>query len=297
VIRDIAGRQNHSIRLVRKLRKKKHRRERGLLVCEGMDLLRAAVDAGADVREVLVRKDLVRALPSTLLEKAASAPSGESDAATVDIGLCEAETLEQAGSLGGGVDVIFVCGEPVWHLADVPMATGVTFFLDGVGDPGNVGTVVRSALAFGLSAVICSPGTADPYGPKAMRAGMGAQFALPVVLEVSSADLKARLEALGAGEGPVPQVWVADPHAGDDIRKAQFRPGTIIVLGGERSGPGSEWRGSRRVTIPQPRFESINVAMAGTIFAYECWRASRPGAGGNRRSGSLVSSARKKEPS
>jgi tRNA G18 (ribose-2'-O)-methylase SpoU len=204
VIRDIAGRQNHSVKLARKLQKKKHRRERGLLVGEGMDLLRAAVEAGADLREVLVRKDLVKSLPAEL--------------AGVDIGVCDAETLEYASSLGGGVDVMFLCGEPQWSLADVPLGERLTFFLDGVGDPGNVGTVVRSAVAFGAGGVICSPGTADPYGPKAMRAGMGAQFSLPVVTEVMPRDLWARFAALAQGGHKAPEVWVADPHEGDDVQ-------------------------------------------------------------------------------
>jgi TrmH family RNA methyltransferase len=273
VIRDIAGRQNHTVKLARKLQKKKHRRERGLLVCEGMDLLRAAVEAGAQVRDVLVRRDLVSELPTELLDRAAASGSG---GATVDVGICDEETLGYAGSLGGGIDVIFICGEPAWNLADLAMAEGVTFFLDGVGDPGNVGTIVRSALAFGLAGVVCSPGTADPYSPKAMRAGMGAQFTLPVVTEVSPADLRARLQAAAERGGTVPRIWVADPHQGDDVRSATPGPGTLVVLGAERTGPGSGWADARRVTIPQLRFESINVAMAGTIFAYETGRGSRP---------------------
>jgi TrmH family RNA methyltransferase len=277
VIRDIAGRQNHSVKLAHKLLKKKHRRERGLLVCEGMDLLRAAVDAGADVREVLVRRDLVSDLPGLLAKEASSPGEGEG---TVGIGICDAETLEYASSLGGGVDVIFICGDPAWSLSDIATGEGVTFFLDGVGDPGNVGTLVRSALAFGLAGVICSPGTADPYGPKAMRAGMGAQFTLPVATEVSSSDLRARLEAAAERGDAVPDVWVADPHMGDDISSAQLGAGTVVVLGAERTGPGSGWADARRVTIPQQRFESINVAMAGTIFAYESCLASRRAPGG-----------------
>jgi len=269
VIRDIAGRQNHSIRLARKLLKKKHRRERGLLVCEGMDLLWAAAEAGAVVREILVRRDLIGALPSGLVETAATHDSMDP---AVDIGLCDQETLEYASALGGGVDVIFVCEEPVWSLADVPLAEEVTFFLSGVGDPGNVGTIIRSALAFGLAGVVCSPGTADPFGPKAMRAGMGAQFALPVVVEVSPSDLQAHIQAAQArGENAI-DIWVADAHQGEDVRTLTPRAGTVVVLGGERSGPGSEWALARRVTIPQTRFESLNVAMAGTILAYECQR-------------------------
>ena len=276
MIREIAGRQNHSVKLARKLQKKKHRRERGLLVGEGMDLLRAAVEAGADVRDVLVRSDLVADLPEELVERAraavpaATGPSGT----TVDVGVCDAETLDYVSSLGGAADVVFTCVEPVWSLADLPLGSEITFFLDGVGDPGNVGTLVRSLVAFGGAGLVCSPGTADPFGPKAMRAGMGAQFLLPVVTEVTASDLRARFAALEVRGDGTPEVVVADPHAGDDVHAVQIEGGVIVVLGSERTGAGGEWSDARRVCIAQSRFDSLNVAMAGTIIAYElCGRA------------------------
>ncbi len=140
--------------------------------------------------------------------------------------------------------------------------------------------MIRSALAFGAAGVVCSPGTADSYGPKAMRAGMGAQFLLPVVTEVSAADLGARFSAAAARGEAIPEVWVADPHGGDDLRSLPPAAGPLVVLGAERAGPGTEWADARRVTILQKGFESINVAMAGTIFAYEASRRVLEGAGG-----------------
>ena len=271
MIRDIAGRQNHSVKSARKLQKKKYRREWGLLVGEGMDLLRAAVDAGAVVRDVLVRRDLLEQIPPVLV---ATARESGGAAGVIDIGICDSETLDYASSLGGAADVVFTCTEPSWSLADLPLGSRMTLFLDEVGDPGNVGTLVRSLVAFGGGGLICSPGTADPFGPKAMRAGMGAQFLTPVVTEVSPADLRARMAVLEARAGVSPEVLVADPHAGDDLRVVMPRSGVVVVLGSERTGAGGEWSGARRVRIPQSRFDSLNVAMAGTIIAYELWRAA-----------------------
>ncbi|MFH0915891.1 MAG: RNA methyltransferase [bacterium] len=267
MIRDIAGRQNHSVKLARKLQKKKHRRERGLLVGEGMDLLRAAVDAGADVRDVLVRAELVAQLPPLLLQRAAL--SEHAGATGVDIGVCDEETLGYASSLGGSADVIFICPEPGWNLGDLDLGERVTVVLAGVGDPGNVGTLVRSCAAFRAGGVVCSPGTADPYGPKAMRGGMGAQFLVPIVTEVTAADLKARVDRHADAGGRRPEVLVADPHRGEDVRRLRLDGGALIILGAERSGPGVEWGFGRPVTIPQSRFDSLNVAMAGTILLYE----------------------------
>lgn len=278
MIRDIAGRHNHSVKLARKLQQKKHRREHGLMLCEGMDLLGAAVQAEAEIRDVLVRSDLVGELPRSLVESAAGEARAEE---TPNVGVCDQATLEHASSLGGAADVIFTCVQPRWSLVDLAMGEGTSFYLDGAGDPGNVGTIVRSAVAFGLSGVMCSVGTADPYSPKAMRAGMGAQFLLPVVVEVLAQDLQARMAVLRDKGLAVPEIVVADPHTGKDVRGAVGSRGLVVVLGSERSGPGEEWAEVPRVAIPQNRFESLNVAMAGTIIAYEIWRTEQAGAVGN----------------
>ena len=280
MIRDIAGRQNHTVKLARKLQKKKHRRERGLLVGEGMDLLLAALSGGADVREILIRRELLHELPAGLREQAAASkvqagagPDGDAGVGdALNIGICDQETLEYSSSLGGSADVIFICVQPEGHLADIELSRELVFFLDCVGDPGNVGTLIRSAVAFGLGGVICSPGTADPYSPKALRGGMGAQFSLPVVTEVEAADLQARIGSLVARGQTAPRVLIADSNGGRDVGEVPAAGGLVLVLGGERSGPVAQWKQAERVTIPQRRFDSLNVAMAGTVLAYELGR-------------------------
>jgi len=211
----------------------------------------------------------------------------------LDIGICNQETLDYASSLGGSADVIFICLQPEGRLADIDLSAGIVLFLDGVGDPGNIGTLCRSAVAFGLGGVICSPGSADPWSPKALRAGMGAQFSLPVVTEVGAADLQGRFGALAAKGNPAPHVLIADSSGGTDVTDIMGgttgesgkdrRQGILLVLGNERSGPSPEWETAewgpaQRVTIPQKRFDSLNVAMAGTVLAYELSRftARRP---------------------
>lgn len=261
MIRDIEGRRNHSVKLARRLQRKKYRRERALMVVEGLDLLCIAVEAGAEIGDVLVRRDVFPRVPEELRRRA--------EAGAVDIGLCTEETMGYASSLGGAADVIFTCRQPVWSLGDLTMEYGVTVYLDAVGDPGNVGTLMRSCVGFGALGLVSSPGTADPFSPKAMRAGMGAQFLLPVVTEVTQADIRARLEKLTAAAGRVPHILVADPHEGVDLREIRCRDGLLLVLGSERYGAGGEWAAYDRVSIPQARFDSLNVAMAGTILLYE----------------------------
>ena len=132
MIREIAGRQNHSVKLARKLQKKKHRRERGLFVAEGLDLLRIAVEAGADVREVLVRADFSASCRGALVERA--------EAGAIEIGICTEELWPCASSLGGAADVVFMCAEPGMGLADLDLGGGIIALPQEVGDPGNVGT-------------------------------------------------------------------------------------------------------------------------------------------------------------
>jgi TrmH family RNA methyltransferase len=280
VIRDIAGRNNHTVKLARKLQKKKHRRERGLLVGEGMDLLAAAVEAGAEIHHVLARRDLLDSLPASLRASAEGEKPGQGlGRESTDVGLCDQDTLDHASSLGGAADVVFICRQPSRGLAALPLGQRGVFYLEGVGDPGNVGTLCRSALAFGLAGLICSPGTADPYSPKALRAGMGAQFWLPVVTDVSPDDLRAHLAGVEGRGGGRPTLLVADPHRGEDARSlvtgARSGSAPIVILGDEREGPQDPWVGAGRVTIRQARFDSLNVAMAGTILAYEISRCSK----------------------
>jgi TrmH family RNA methyltransferase len=275
VLRTIAGRHNTSVKLARRLLKKKYRRERGLFLSEGLDLLRVAVEAGEQPVEVLVREDLVDALPSDLLEAARDDE--------LDVGVCTPETLSLASSLGGAVDVVAIFEAPELSLRDVSLTGGTTVFLAGLGDPGNVGTIIRAAVSFGAGGVICSPETADPFSPKAIRAGMGAQFVEPVVMDVTADQLEAKLAADARRGLPSPALLVADPR-GDlpahTLGAMVGEEGAVLIMGSERGHLPTLTRAAHHVVIPQAKFDSLNVAMAATILLYEI--AKREGAGGEQ---------------
>ncbi|HEX8086850.1 MAG TPA: RNA methyltransferase [Solirubrobacteraceae bacterium] len=126
----------------------------------------------------------------------------------------------------------------------------------GVGDPGNVGTILRSALAFGASSVAIGPDTADPFGPKAVRASMGAVFEVPVARFDKVAALPAPRVALVAREGDT------------------LGPGAAtFVVGAERDGlPREVVEACDRVAHIPIRSESLNAAMAATVALYEAVR-------------------------
>lgn len=149
----IESSQNEKLKLVRKLRDRKHREREGLFATEGEDLVEAGLAAGVQPRFVLVAAD-----------------SGlEGEEVRLDL-------LADFSSLGSGTRVI-----AVWPLSWTEQATDPSFYLHAVSDPGNVGTIIRTVDALVGSPVVLGPDCADPFSPKAVRASMGSIFSRPPV--------------------------------------------------------------------------------------------------------------------
>jgi TrmH family RNA methyltransferase len=143
-------------------------------------------------------------------------------------------------------------------------------YLHGLHDPGNVGTVLRSAQAFGASSVVLGPGTADPFSPKAVRASMGAVFVVPLVRADDPDALPGLKIALVPGEGPpLHELWricstprneIANPPNGD----------VTLLIGAERGGlPRDVIDAADHVAHIPIATDSLNAAMALTIALYE----------------------------
>jgi TrmH family RNA methyltransferase len=226
----ITSPQNEQLKEIRKLAGRKWRDKLRQFVAEGEDLLDAADAAGWTPLARLVAED--------------SGLEGEP---------VKPHLLAQISQLGSGTRAIGVYGQ---RWASEP-AGPLCLALWGVNDPGNVGTALRSALAFGAASVALGPGTADPYGHKAVRASMGALFSVPLARVRDVAELPGRTVALVAGEG------VALPDLeGDEPR--------TFVIGAEREGlPAGVVAACDEVAHIPIAFESLNAAMAGTIALYE----------------------------
>jgi TrmH family RNA methyltransferase len=135
-------------------------------------------------------------------------------------------------------------------------------YLHGVADPGNVGTILRSALAFGASSVALGPGCADPHGPKAVRASMGAIFAVALARAGAVEELPGERVGLAADA----QEPLRAPAHGEQRE-------LTLLIGSERNGLPAEVRGAceRLARIPIAS-ESLNAAMAATVALYEMTR-------------------------
>jgi TrmH family RNA methyltransferase len=226
----ITSPQNEQLKEVRKLAGRKWRDKLRQFVAEGEDLLEAADAAGWE--------------PLARLVAEGSGLDGEE---------VKPHLLAQISQLGSGTRALGVYGQ---RWAPEPVGP-LCLALWGVNDPGNVGTALRSALAFGATSVALGPGTADPYGHKAVRASMGALFSVPLARVRNPRELPGRRVALVAGQGvPLHEL------EGDEPR--------TYIVGAEREGlPAAVVAACDEVAHVPIAFESLNAAMAATVALYE----------------------------
>jgi TrmH family RNA methyltransferase len=185
-----------------------------------------------------------------------------------DVTDAELEALADTEHPQGVVAVI----EPRrWSLSDIRMAPGaVVLALDAVQDPGNVGTMLRTALGLGASGMIALKGTADLTNSKVIRAAMGATFRLPVA--TASQD-----EFVAWGRLQRVDIWVADAagETTDRLPRRDGRAPVALVVGNEGAGvsPSIDTAADRRIAIPlYSGVESLNAAVAAGILLYEITR-------------------------
>jgi RNA methyltransferase, TrmH family len=241
----ITSPHNEKLKEIRKLTARRRERERaGRFVAEGEDLLAAADAAGWHAAE-----------------RFCAAGSGLPGIEVAP------ELLAGVSGLGSGTRTLAVYSERWTESAIGPLCV----CLWGVGDPGNIGTVLRSAEAFGASCVALGPGCADPFGPKAVRASMGAVFSVPLARVRDASDLPGLRVALAAGQGvPLTGVW-EKTHAQDPIH-----PTVTLLVGAEREGLPAAVVAAADVIAHIPiRTHSLNAAMAATIALYETSRMAR----------------------
>ena len=231
------------------------------MVLEGEDLVEAGLAAGLMPVALLVDADRIDADDPRL---AATAQLDDRYAVDSDL-------LAKISTLGYAPRMIGVFPQPAPRdFRNVSMPPGLALWLGGVGDPGNVGTLIRTAAALGCDWVGLGPGSADPFGPKAVRAAMGATFNVPILEGVRGEDLatRDRIRIVAAVvQGGVP-YWQAD-----------LTSPCLIALGAERSGLAGALDAVEdvhdivRVTIPQDDgAESLNVAAAGAILLADARR-------------------------
>ena len=251
--------------LIRDLHRRRGRERRGLTLAEGVRLVEEALANGIAMRGAAVSP----ALEATTRGKALKAALLDRGVRVEEVSELELDALTDTEHPQGIAAVV----EPrPWTLADIRLTPGVTMLvLDGVQDPGNVGTMLRTALGLGAAGVVALKGTADLTNPKVVRGGMGATFRLPSV-PAAPEELVAWARLQRA------EIWVAaaggEAVSGLPARSAQ-RPPILLVMGNEGAGVGPimEAAADRRIGVSLTRgVESLNVAVAAGILLYEVTR-------------------------
>ena len=262
----ISSPDNDKIRLINKLSRKKYRDQQGKFVIEGINLVRAALSKGQCVELVLIADDFdyseianalavgvdyrnIYLIPRFLFEKISDAENGSGIIAVVNKSSYTLDNLDNLELCRG--DNILV--------------------LDRIQDPGNIGTMIRTAVAAGYSIVATIKGTADIYSPKVLRASAGMIFGVSVVELADAEEFKKLVSRLDK------KIVVTDPREGDPYYECNLTNDVALVIGNEGNGISDEIMESSevRVTIPmQGEVESLNAAICASLLMYEAIRAS-----------------------
>lgn len=246
-----AGALSRRIALARDLLSKKGRREQSRFSFEGATLLGQALDAGAEIEEIY----------STQAAYESSPQASRAESGGIPVYIVDERALNKISDLETPPGIVAVARSALDSASSLLEEPGLVPVLAGVGDPGNAGTLLRSAEAFGVRRVIFGAGAVDPYLPKVVRAAMGATFRLRIAVcepeELAAASPGWQTVGLAAGGSPIDEVpWTARD---------------LLFVGSERQGLGSWAPLCRLITgiAMAGEAESLNAAVAGSIALYE----------------------------
>lgn len=256
---------NPKIKWVRSLQASSRlRKSEGVFVVEGVRLAEEALNGGWEARLVLHTGDL-SSRGRLLL--------GEFSERGILVEEVTPQVMRQSSDTENPQGLLAVLAERPLPL---PENLNLVLIPDVVRDPGNLGSLLRTASALGVQATLLTPGSVDAFSPKVLRGGMGAHFRLPL-LSLSWSEIEAMLQPL--------VVYLSAAGQGEPCWQADFRPPLALIIGGEAEGASPQARrlADRWINIPMPGGgESLNAAAAGAVLLYEVLRqrvlaGGRPG--------------------
>ena len=255
---EITSLNNDRVRRVQALQRSTRRRMRaGAMVIEGLRLVCEAVKATITITEGFYTAEFAADPRGAALVEQMQRSSITLLRVTNEVMAATSDTETPQGVLA----VL-----PIPDLADDHF-TGLTLLLDRIRDPGNMGTILRTAWAAGVRRVLVPPGCVDPTNPKVVRAGMGAHFHVPI----RKIEWEA-IEPMVVGD----TIWLAEVEGGVPYDQVDWSGPVTLIVGGEAHGAGPQARalaGDRHVYIPMaPGVESLNAAMAATVLLFEARR-------------------------
>jgi len=254
----ITSSHNPKIKLIRALAgRPKERRENSAFLAEGVRLVEEAFTAGWNFQFALYTDGLSQRgldLVQSLIAKG------------VDVEPVAENVLQSVTETGTSQGILAVLALDPPDSLQLPAKPDFVLIPDQIRDPGNLGTLLRTAAAAGVQAVFIPPETTDPFAPKVVRAGMGAHFRLPIPSQTWD-QLRARVEGMS--------VILSDAAGEKSCWDVDFTCPIALVIGGEADGASMQARNlaTEMVRIPMPgQMESLNAGAAGAVLMYEVVR-------------------------
>lgn len=252
------GAHNPRLALVRDLRSQKGRQEQRLFTIEGITSVREALATGVQLNAIYATRQGLHALP----EIASSESRG------TELFIIDQRSMRKISDLDSPSGVLAIAPMILFEAERLLREPGVVLALADINDPGNAGTLLRSAAAFGIRRVLFGADGVDPYHPKVVRAAMGALFRHRIGVT--------NVQALK----PLLDGWQVTglTGSGRNIRGLDWPSKSVIIVGNERHGlAGWEALARRYAAIPMPGgLESLNAAVAGSIAMYEATKRTYP---------------------
>lgn len=252
----ITSKANQKVKYVRSLYRKSVRQRERRFVVEGVRLVEEMSKTGQEPVFVFHSAGISSDARAQVLLEALKSSGAELQAVSEEVMRAMADTRTPQGILAVAAFPELEVGES--HLSLV---------LDGLRDPGNLGTILRSAEAAGVGEVLTVGGTVDVFGPKVVRGAMGAHFRLPVRADCSWDEVRGGLQGR--------QVLVADARGETPYYEVDWSQPSVLIVGGEARGPGAEARRLCTGTVSIPMragVDSLNVAVATSIMLFEAVR-------------------------
>ncbi|UNC92647.1 TrmH family RNA methyltransferase [Candidatus Contubernalis alkaliaceticus] len=261
----ITSRQNPEVKLYTSLLKKKYRDKMGLIPLEGVRLIREALSCGIEFTSVLYSEELLKGLKGRELLQSISIGNPGVKTVYIAKGLLR-ETADTENPQG----ILAVVKKPDYNLSQISETEKpLVMVISGLQDPGNLGSMIRTASAACVSGVIVSRGTVDIFNPKTLRGTMGAIFHLPVIVIKDAMSIINYLRHCNI------KIVVTDLEAEANCFQGDLTGPTAVVFGSEAFGVSDEFKVEADLRLKIPLLgaaESLNVSVSAGIIIYEAVR-------------------------
>ena len=259
----ITSKDNEFVKHVKKLKEKKYREEYGEFIIEGIKMIEEAINEKAKIKQIVVCEDCKNSggIPSELLYEIAK----------YDCVYVNEKVFTQMTDVSNPQGILAIVDKSGNKEALIDFKAELFLVLDNIQDPGNMGTILRTADSINLKQILVSKGTSDVYNPKVVRSTMGAIFRVKVI---ECEDLLKTIKELKKHKI---QIYATDIKTDKSIYDVDYKKSAIII-GNEANGVSNEIleAADKRIKIPMKgKTESLNAAVATSIILYESIRPNR----------------------